>query len=361
MANVLPYGFQDISHLVDERLINDVGVEIVEDAIRKSLDVHNQVMNSMLDLFVERTVEYKKRYMSPVHTSLQPIDPETGRARPIMAVGHYDVAWPMTWGATALAATKIALMRMTMVEGARRTMAIMEADRRWMRDHILASLFYNAAYNYADPEYGTLAIQPLANGDTVTYYKKGSADTAATDTHYFAQAAAISDDANILKTVADDLREHPENDGEVLFLAATNQEAAIMDLAQFHLKIDPNIRTGTGEDVLVGAGPGVAYPGELIGYEGYSRSWVSRWDALPAGYILGVATGGSRALRMREDPIAALRGFFLDYERINQPFWEAQYKRGCGFGSWNRVGAAVTYIGGAEYAVPTGYDKLLPG
>ena len=358
MANVLPYGFEDLSHLMDER-VTVAGIEVIESAVRRSLDVHNQVMNSMLELFTERTTDYSKRYMSPVHGSLQPVDPETGRARPIAVSGYYDVAWPIYWGGTALAANKTSILKMTVAEAARRTMAIEEADRRWMRDHVLAALFKNTNTTYVDEEHGSLTVVPIANGDAVTYYKKGSADIAATDTHYFAQAADISDSANLLETIADDLREHPENDGEVVILIPTNLETMTKGLAQFMMAVDPNVQVGVGSDRLIGGGPGVDYPGLLIGYEAESKAWIVRWDALPSGYGLALMTGGDRALRMREDVLTELQGFYMDYDRTNQPFYEAQYKRGAGFGGWNRAGAAVFRIGNGAYAIPTGYEAIM--
>jgi hypothetical protein len=109
---------------------------------------------------------------------------------------------------------------------------MLTADVNWMRDHILAGLFYNGAgWTSPDPEYGDLTIQGLANGDTVTVYvKQGGAP--ATDTHYYAQAAAIADATNPYDDLYAELSEHPENaGGDVITFIASDQVATTEALA----------------------------------------------------------------------------------------------------------------------------------
>src|SRR5512135_1663165 len=136
MANVVPYGFETVAYILDYRLITDAGVETVATAVRKSMDLHNRVMNSLIELFCEFTTEYKRRYLTGHHASLQPIDSETGRALPVRVGGYYDVSWPLKAGAYALARTARAAQRMTMAELARRVFEMQEADSRWVRTHI---------------------------------------------------------------------------------------------------------------------------------------------------------------------------------------------------------------------------------
>jgi hypothetical protein len=63
---------------------------------------------------------------------------------------------------------------------------------------------------------------------------------------------------------------------------------------------------------------------------------------------------------MRQHPEAQLQGFSQVATREDYPFWEAQYVRWAGFGSWNRVGAAVMRIGNASYAIPSNYSSPMP-
>jgi hypothetical protein len=194
----------------------------------------------------------------------------------------------------------------------------------------------------------------LANGDATKYQIISGTDAPATDTHFYAQAAAVADATNPFTVGYDDLKEHPENSGEVVALISTSQKAGTLGLATFYEASDPNIRLGANLSELVGS-IGVSVPGKILGYEAASGAWISEWKALPADYGIMVTTGGAKAIRQREDPEAVLQGFKKVADRNDHPFRESQYLRRAGFGAWNRVGAFVFRTGNGAYAVPTGY------
>jgi hypothetical protein len=82
--------------------------------------------------------------------------------------------------------------------------------------------------------------------------------------------------------------------------------------------------------------------------------------ALPANYIVSVAVGGIAPLAMRQDPEPELQGFRLGGQIDHYPYFEQQWFRRAGFGSWNRVGACITRVGNGSYAIPTGYGSPMP-
>ena len=353
MANTLLYGFHSLKDVLNER-VTEVGVEVVAKAIQESVDVHREAVNDLFSLFTINTTEFKTRYKTPNIASLQPLD-EYGRARQIQVGGYYDVGYPIMSAGLAWGRTRMASLYMTVEEANRVLTTILDADVRWMRNHLLAALFNNASYTFVDPEHGSLTVQPLANSDTVTYMRRNGGEVGTVDTHFFAQAGAIGDATNPYITAADDLREHPENNGEVVHLIPDGLEATTKALASFIDKPDPHIRLAYTADALVGT-LGGNIPGELLGYDEASRSWVYKWAVLPANYIISTMTQAEKPLRMREYELAELRGFHVVAERADYPFWEQQFERHAGFGAWNRVGAAVTRIGNADYAIPTGYE-----
>ncbi len=311
-------------------------------------------MDALLGLFVERTTAYKGRFLQTTAHRLQPLD-DNGRARPVKILGAYDVAWPIQSAGSAWGANYVARAKMTVGEAERITASMIEADIRWVRDHILAALFATAAWTFVDELYGSLAIEPLADGGTETYQIVAGAESMAVDTHQLGFANAINDGAdNALITMAAELREHPENSGDVVVLADATSMTAIEAMDTFYDRTDPNLRVGSGTTELVGD-LGVAVPGMMRGYEAASRTWVAEWTALPANYPIAVMTGGPRPLRMREDPELELQGFQRVAERNDHPFYESQWLRRCGFGSYNRVGAVVAEISDASYDVPTGF------
>ncbi len=352
-ANTVLYGFMNLKDVFNAR-VEDVGVGVVNTAIDQTLAEHNRQLAALTELFAASTTEYKVRFKTPVNARLQPLD-EDGRARPIKAAGYYDIAFPIqdagsAWGQTYKASKKAT------VQDANNTMATMlAADRRWMRDHILAALFTNASWTFTDPEHGALTVKGLANSDTDTYLLQTGADSGATDTHYLAQAAAIADATDPYSTIYTELMEHPENSGDVVVLIPTGLKATTEALTAFYPTTDANLRYGSAATVL--ANPlGIALPGTLIGYH-EAKVYIAEWKALPAGYMVAVATGGERPLAMRQEPEGSLQGFNRVAERNDYPYYESQYLRSAGFGARSRVSALVYRVGNGSYAIPTGYES----
>lgn len=349
------YGFHDLEDIYGQRVVG-ANVQVVDTAITRAVDEHNRQLDALIGLFAERTTEYTRRYLQTGSSRLQPLD-ENGRARPVKPAGAYDVGWPLQSAGSAWGANYVTRTKMTVGEAAAATAEMLVADKRWVRDHIMAALFANTSWTFEDPFYGNLTIQGLANGDAVTYPLVTGADSSATDTHYLGQAAAIADATNPYPVIRDELMEHPDNGGQVIALIPPGLRATTEALATFFGNSDPNIRVGAGASELVGA-LDMPLPGTLIGYES-SGVWVGEWAGLPDGYIVAVTTEGQRALAMREDPEAELQGFNRVAERDDHPFYESQWLRRVGFGGWNRVGAVAMEISDATYDVPAGYTSPL--
>jgi len=345
------YGFHTLQDLAGARITGTM-VEAVNTAIQLAVAEHNRQMDALMNLFCQRTTQHQIRYAQMGSAKLQSLD-ENGRARPVKPSGYYDVAFPIEDAGIAWGANYVSRAKMTVGDAERATAMMLSADALWVRDRVLAALFSNATYTFTDPLYGALTIQTPANGDAVTYGRVNG--TSAVDTHQLGMANAIGASSdNPFPTIYDELTEHPENRGQVISFIPAGLKATTTALATFLDVADPNVRIGTDSDQLIGAGPGVAVPGKVIGYE-TSGVWVVQWDALPANYILSVMTEGPRPLGMREHPEAELQGFKKVAERNDHPFYESQFLRFAGFGAWNRVGAHVTEISDASYDVPTGF------
>lgn len=362
MANQVMYGFENLTSLFDRR-VEEVGVDTVYDAIQRSIAEHNRQMDALAGLFVERTTEFKRRYRTPSVSRLQPLD-ENGRARPVQPAGAYDVAWPIQSAGAASGFNRISRVKMTVQDANEITAMMLGADFRWMRDHILAALFYDdgaddIGWTYNDPndDIGSLNILGLAAGGPQKYNILAGADSGATDDHLLAQANSIADAYNPFPLIYQELMEHPDNGGEVVALVPTNLKSSIEGLATFYPLRDPNLRVGVGETELVG-NLGVPVPGEVIGY--VDKVWIVEWRSMVNDYIIAVPTQGPRPLRMREHPEPELQGFRLVAERDDHPFLESQWERHAGFGAWNRVGAVVMRVGNGSYAVPSGYGSPMP-
>lgn len=347
------YGFTNLKDVFSQR-IDDVGVAVVNSAIDATIAEHNRQMTALVGLFAEPTTEYKIRYSTPVAARLQPLD-ENGRARPIKLAGYYDVAFPLQEAGTAWGQTYKASKKMTVQEANKILNTLLTADKRWMRDHILAALFTNVSWTFSDDQHGDLTVKGLANSDTDTYLVQAGADAGATDTHYLAQAAAIDNSNDPFGTIYSELTEHPENSGEVVVLISSSLKTTVQALSAFYPQPDGNLNPGMATTTVRGS-LSVPLPGTLLGYH-EERVWIAEWKSLPAGYMLATTTGGPRSLLMREEMEASLRGFNRVAERNDHPFYESQYLRIAGFGANNRIGSLVYRVGNAAYAVPTNYSS----
>jgi hypothetical protein len=352
MANQVLYGFWNYTDLFNRR-VTEVGVSVVNTAITETMNEHNRQVNALRALFARPTTDHKTRFRSVVAARLQPLD-RNGRALPIKPAGKYDVGYPLQFAGTAWGWDYVTYQKMRLEDVNETLYTLITADHRWMRDHILAALFdnTNGGWTFTDEEHGTLQIMGLANGDTTPYAILSGSDQPTTADHYLAQAAAISDAANPFPTIYSTLTNRPENSGEVIVLVPTNLMTTIEALADYKEAPDPNIREGVNTALLVG-NLGAAVPGTVRGY--VNKCWIVEWRSLPDNYMVALTTGGERALAMRQDVEAVLRGFHRVAQREDHPFYEQQYIRRAGFGAWNRVGALVYRVGNAAYAIPTGY------
>lgn len=335
--------------------VSDMNILQVFRSVDDSVAEHNRQLAALMKLFVRRVTKPQARYQLAQLTRLQPLD-ENGRARPIKGAGSYTVGFPLhdagiAWGRNYKTSVKMTLSDLAEIVG-----AMLDADSRWMRDHVLAALFYENSttpwtFNDVDDDVGALSIYGLANGDTTTYQILSGADSAATDDHVKGATAVT---AAVFQDIHDELVEHPENQGEVIAFVPTASKATVEGLTGFYPIADPNLRSGSGVTELARS-LNIATPGTLFGYiEGV---WAFEWPSMPTNYLVGTTVGGEPALGMREEPEPQLQGFKKVAERDDHPWWEAQYLRIAGFGAWNRVGAIVYRTDNATYAIPTGYSS----
>lgn len=354
MANVVLYGFLDLQSVFAQRVTDDM-IPVVNAAVDRSIAEHNRQMNALINLFVTRTTRFQERYTTPGNETLQPGD-ENGRYLPTKGGGSYDVAYPLQFAGTAWGANRTARLKMTVEEVNNQLAAKMNADKRWVRNHILAALLADATWTFTDKEHGALTIQPLANGDGTLFSMLSGSDAGADDSHLLGQAGAIANDANPYPTIYDELMEHPENGGEVIAFIPNGLRATTEALTNFKEAIDPDITPGLSSDRLTGS-LGVPVPGVVLGK--VDRVWVVEWKVLPASRIVAVTTDGERPVAMREQPEPELQGFQRIGTRSDVPYSEDQYERQAGFGIRNRVGAVVMEIGDASYDTPTGWASPL--
>lgn len=353
MANELAWGFVDLRHLWAER-VTEIGASVFSTAVNESAAQHTAALNALMANFVDRTTDRTRRVLLPGAGTLQPLD-EHGNPLPVRPEGFYEVAFPIQGGGTAWGDNRVTRALMTVEEANRFTVDALTKDRDWMQRHILAAILDENTWTYGDPQ-GDITIQPLANGDSVTYNFIGG--TTATDDHYIAQAAAIADATNPFPVIHTELSEHPGNTGPFVAYIASNLVTDTEALLGFDPVSDPDILAGNASDTLTGTlDRGVG--DEVLGKA--SKMWIVEWRALPDNYIIAHARGAGSPLAMREYPAGELQGFFPEMHNVDGNHMVNRMIRYSGFGVQNRVSAVAYFVeaGDTTYDVPASFDAPL--
>lgn len=361
----IQYGIIGAADVQSER-ITTVGVSAVMSDIALATAEYNRQTDLLLSAWSDKTTDHQKRFYLPGSATLQPLD-DFGNPLPVQESGYYDVAFPIYGAGHAWGDNRVSRALMTVEQAARQTATAYRADNDWMRRQMLAAVFTDTTRTYADATFGNLTVQPLANGDTVTYVKRDG--TSATDNHYLAQANAIGAGAdNPFPTIYSELDEHPSNSGPYVAYVASSLTATIEALADLIEPDDPTLITSeTSTRLRLQLNPDVSDYGQLDDLILFGQRYIGRangihiveWSAMPAGYIIAHSIGAGAFLGQREYPAAELQGFFTEFADIDGNTMINRFLRYTGFGVQNRVAAVVQRIGNGTYAEPTGYTAPL--
>lgn len=336
------------------------GQQVIYDAVSAYINRINAELNAAMAVFVERTTsDYKLRYKLPGGGHLQRRGSD-GRYGAVKSYGQWDVAIPLEDFGTQVAGNDVDMAYMTVAELDRHVSTVVSQNVNTVRYEILRAILNSAQDTFIDPLWGSLAIEPLANGDAVTYPPVLGAEAEATDNHYLESgylSAAISDTNNPYTTIRDELEEHfgaPTGGSNIVVFINNAQVAITKTLTSFTEVPDRFIRTGDNTDVPIGLP--ATLPGKIIGR--CDGVWVVEWRPIPANYMLGVHMDATPALLRRIDPADTGLGDGLmlvaqdDAFPFNGSFWRHRF----GVGVGNRLNGVVMELGnGGTYTVPTGF------
>jgi hypothetical protein len=347
------YGFHNLTDVLDQRAAV-VDQDVLSSAIQQAVAAHNMDVASSLSLFANVTVtEPTVGVAQMAEGELQGLD-EWGRPIPRRMPAPVSRQAPLFMAGDSIAANYVTEQKMTVQEVNNRVQSLLLADTKWMRRQLLSALFTNASYNYTDPQYGTLAISVLANGDAETFIRNSNG-AASTDTHHLG-SATLTEAA--LTTIRSELVEHDENggaDAQVVVFVPTASVATVQGHTNFVAAADPNVQYGTGIDAYSGRFSATA-PGTPIGYNKAAMVHLREWSKMPSNYLIGVTDSALSPLVIREDEEQSLRGFHEIPGREDIPYLQRIWIRRAGFAAYNRVGAVVMRTDNVTYAIPSGYQ-----
>lgn len=359
--NLTAYGFLTMADLFASRVL-EVGPKRVYDAVTDSLVEYTRVMDALMLDWVDPVQFGLEQFELAGAGTLQPLD-AAGNPLPVLPSGSYQVGYPIQGAGTAWGDDRVSRAYMTVEEANRFTVDGEQRDKDWMMRHIIATVLTNVSYVYNDEVgangnkgLGPITVQPLANGDAVTYMRKGTA-LPTTDTHYLAQAAEILTASNPFPAIKLELSEHPSNGARpVIAYVASDLVPYCKALATF-IGVDmPDVIPAASSARLQNTpDPGVA--DNIFGQA--DGVWLAEWSTLPNHYLIAKVVGVS-PVGMREHVPAELRGFFPETFSPDGNRIINRMLRYAGFGVRRRVAALVMRIGNAGYAVPAGFLAPLP-
>jgi hypothetical protein len=346
-----------------DRVFNaTVGQAVIYEAATDYINRVNAEIERVLSAFVERTTgDYKLRYKLPGGGYLQRRGSD-GRYGATKAYGQWDVAFPLEDFGAQIASNDVDRAYMTVAELDRHINTVVNQNVNTVRFELLAALLNNVQGTFVDPLWGSLSIEPLANGDTVTYPPVLGATSEAIDDHYLGSAylaSAISDTNDPFVSIVDELEEHfgaSQGGSNIVVFINNAQRAKTEDLTDFIEVPDQYIRVGTNTDVPQGL-PNV--PGRIIGRHAHG-AWISEWRNIPASYMLGLHLEVEPPLIRRIDPADTGLGDGLQLVTTDEEFpfeasfWRHRFGLGCG----NRLNGVVMDMSNADsdYDIPSGYS-----
>ena len=348
-------GLQD----TDRSYVNTIGQRVVFDAAQQYLSMSTDDMMKAFAVFVEEETDgYKERYKLPGGGRMQRRG-GVAASGAVKANGSWDVAYPLEDFGDQIANDDVSLAYMTLPELQRHLDTVVIRDINTMRYEMLRALLNSASRTFVDPLYGSLTVQPAANGDSVLYPPVLGTETDATENHYLESGyltAAISNTNNPYITLRNELEEHfgtPTGFGNIAVFINSAQVPITETLTDYDSVADINLAIGANSDVPTNL-PNV--PGRVVGRcEGV---WVVEWRWIPANYMVAIDLDAPAPLKVRVDPAETGLGTGLQLVSTSdaQPLQNSHYRHRFGVGVGNRLNAVVLELGnGGTYTVPSGY------
>lgn len=340
--------------------VSTLGQDVVYDAVNELVNRYNLELNQMMSLFVEMpTTNHKERYKLAGGGRLAKMSTEAP-APEVKAYGGWDVAYPLEQFGAGLGGSRVTMAYMSVQDLDRHLKTIFIQDMNRVRFEILRRLFNNVQRSFGDDLWGTLLVEPLANGDAVVYPPVIGSEVEAVENHYYHTGyatASISDTNNPYATIAAELEEHfgkPVGGSNIICFINTAEEAKTRALTDFVEVVDRFV--SPGDDTATPFGLPASTPGRVIGR--VSGCWVSVWDWIPATYIKAIHLGASKPLKVRYDPAdtGLPRGLALVAESEKYPLKESHWEHRMGFGVGNRLNGVFLELDVSTWDIPAGFE-----
>lgn len=359
------FGHLNVS-ATEHGFIAKAGQELVFEAANEYIQRVNRDMQQAISAFVSTNTEsFKERYKLPGGGHLQRRDAD-GRVRNIRANGQWDVAYPIEDFGAGLDINDVTLGYMTGQELSNHINTVVVQNANTVRFEILKRLFNNTQTTFTDPHHGALSIEPLANGDSVTYPPVLGSESEAAEDHYLGSsyaASSISDTNDPFVEIADELEEHfgaPTGGSNIVVFVNNAQTSKTRDLAAFTAVADMGI--SYGNDTSLSTVPPqlrAMSSAKILGRHDEAGCWIAEWRYIPANYVLGTHLDAEAPLKMRIDPSSTGLGSGLQMvnDSFDYPHQQIDWRHRFGVGASNRLNGVVKDMSNtdSDYDIPAAF------
>ena len=337
------------------------GQDVIYQVATEWIAARNAELDAIVSMFVDRTTsDHKRRFKLPAGGYLSR-RAEDGSYAAAKQYGSWDVAYPLEDFGRQIAGDDVSMAYMTVEELDLHLQTVWAQNVNSVRFELLKAILNNTQGTFIDPLWGSLSIEPLANGDTVVYPPVLGSQTEATEDHYLESgyaATAITDTNNPYSTIKDELEHHfgvGVGGSDVVVFIHPDERPETEELTDFAPVGDPAMAYGDDTD-LARLMPG-GHPGVMLGRT--NGVYVAEWRSLPSAYMVGVYLGVTPPLTRRIDPAdtGLGNGLQLVAKDTKFPFESSFWRHRFGFGAGNRLNGVVMELGvGGTYSIPSGYS-----
>jgi hypothetical protein len=336
---------------------------------QQAVRMANENPNRLVQLLTFKVSNPVERVMYPTQEDFEEAS-EFGEPKGIRQGKPFSMGYDFRWFDLAIRYTWMFLVDATADELRALTNQAISASQRLVWTRVMRALF-NPANRVANIEGTNQNVYALYNADGTVPPPYKTSTFLSTHTHYLASGAATVDSGDLA-----DIEEHLYHHGYrmtlgyQLVLMVNRQEANVIRGATapaqggtWKYTFIPNENTGGG--VLLDQNGGIIGRPTLANIPGaigtYGPFTVVEEEYIPAGYVLGFATGGEQNLGnlvgIREHENSGLRGMQLVKGADNDyPLTDSFYRQGLGTGIRHRgAGVIVQITTNPSYAAPAAY------
>lgn len=349
----------------DSVYVKTSGQEALFDATQGILGDHNNDVLELENFFVEReTSAHTSRYYLETGSRLEKI---TNSTRPAArkVVGSWDTAYRLEEFGDRISGTRVQMAYMSLAQYGRHIMGVLKSDVNTRRFEILRALFNNgggAPIPFLDERWGSLNVQPLANGDATLYPPVVGSEINAVQNNYLVTQfapSAISDTNDPITTAVDQIEllfDYPTGGSNIVTFVNKANAPKIMAMTEFN-PVEARFQQ-FGDDITRATNYPTGLPGRVLGEFG-GKSLIAQWQRIPANYMLSMHLDAPRPLVRRiDDPETGLTpGLTLRTTFAKEPYKDAIWTNRFGYGVGNRLNGVITFIdAGSTYTVPAAYN-----